>query len=54
MDAKNPELGYFAVSKLEVHKGAFKTPTLREIASPAPYMHDGSEKTLGGSCRLLK
>ena len=36
MDAKNSELGYFAVSKLEVHKGAFKTPTLREIASTAP------------------
>ena len=36
MDAKNPELGYFAVSKLEVHKGAFKKPTLREIASTAP------------------
>jgi cytochrome c peroxidase len=26
--------------------GAFKTPTLREIASTAPYMHDGSLATL--------
>ena len=46
MSAKKPDLGYFTISKLEGHKGAFKTPTLREIASTAPYMHDGSEKTL--------
>jgi cytochrome c peroxidase len=26
--------------------GAFKTPTIRGILSTAPYMHDGSEKTL--------
>jgi cytochrome c peroxidase len=26
--------------------GAFKTPTLREVARAAPYMHDGSLKTL--------
>ena len=28
------------------HQGAFKTPTLREIAKTAPYMHDGSIATL--------
>ena len=28
------------------HQGAFKTPTLREIASTPPYMHDGSLATL--------
>jgi len=27
-------------------KGDFKTPTLREVARTAPYMHDGSLKTL--------
>ena len=27
-------------------KGAFKTPTLREISRSAPYMHDGSLPTL--------
>ena len=27
-------------------RGAFKTPTLREIARTAPYMHDGSLVTL--------
>ena len=26
--------------------GSFKTPTLREIERTAPYMHDGSLKTL--------
>jgi cytochrome c peroxidase len=26
--------------------GAFKTPTLRNIAKTAPYMHDGSIETL--------
>ena len=26
--------------------GAFKTPTLRDIARSAPYFHDGSAKTL--------
>jgi cytochrome c peroxidase len=25
---------------------AFKVPTLREVARRAPYMHDGSERTL--------
>jgi cytochrome c peroxidase len=28
------------------HKGAFKTPTLREVANTAPYMHDGSIDTI--------
>ena len=27
-------------------RGAFKTPTLREVARRAPYMHDGSIATL--------
>jgi len=34
--------GRFAVSAIERDHGAFKTPTLREIARTAPYMHDGS------------
>lgn len=45
-DAKKPDLGRYTISKLEGHQGAFKTPTLREIASTAPYMNDGSLKTL--------
>jgi len=46
MDKPNPDLGRYLVSKREEDKGAFKTPTLREIEHTAPYMHDGSLKTL--------
>jgi cytochrome c peroxidase len=46
MDAKEPDLGRFAESKDEKDRGAFKTPTLRNIVQTAPYMHDGSQKTL--------
>ncbi len=46
MDKKDPDLGREAVSKLLGDRGSFKTPTLREIARTAPYMHDGSLKTL--------
>jgi cytochrome c peroxidase len=46
MDAKSFDMGRWVVTKLEGHQGAFKTPTLREIANTAPYMHDGSQKTL--------
>ncbi|MBI1874164.1 MAG: c-type cytochrome, partial [Acidobacteria bacterium] len=38
--------GRFAVSGNPLDHGAFKTPTLREIARSAPYMHDGSLATL--------
>ncbi len=38
--------GRYAISEKLEDKGAFKTPTLREVASRAPYMHDGSQKTL--------
>lgn len=46
MDADEPDPGRFTVSKLGGDTGAFKTPTLREIARTAPYMHDGSLPTL--------
>lgn len=40
------DVGRHEISKTAGDKGAFKTPTLREIARSAPYMHDGSMKTL--------
>jgi cytochrome c peroxidase len=40
------DLGRFKETGKEADKGAFKTPTLRNIALTAPYMHDGSHKTL--------
>lgn len=41
-----PDFGREVISKLGGDKGAFKTPTLRDIARSAPYMHDGSLATL--------
>ncbi len=45
-DKKSSELGRFAVTNELSQVGAFKTPTLRDIDLTAPYMHDGSLKTL--------
>jgi len=45
-DANVSELGRFAISEQLSDMGAFKTPTLRNIARTAPYMHDGSIATL--------
>ncbi|TQV87535.1 cytochrome-c peroxidase [Aliikangiella coralliicola] len=39
-------LGRFAVNNQLSDLGGFKTPTLRNIALTAPYMHDGSLQTL--------
>src|SRR5207237_750145 len=38
--------GRFAVSRRQEDRGAFRTPTLREVARTAPYMHDGAFATL--------
>lgn len=46
MDRPTPDLGRYVVTQKEEDKGAFKTPTLRDIARTGPYMHDGSLKTL--------
>jgi len=46
MDKSDPDLGRFVVTKEEKDKGAFKTPTIRNVALSAPYMHDGSLATL--------
>ena len=40
------ELGRALVTKLEYQVGAFRTPQLRNVALTAPYMHDGSTRTL--------
>jgi len=45
-DKRSSELGRFAVTTDFDGLGAFKTPTLRNTAVTAPYMHDGSKKTL--------
>ena len=38
--------GRFAITGLPMHKYAFKTPTLRNVALTAPYMHNGVFTTL--------
>ncbi|MEF3366056.1 cytochrome c peroxidase [Methylocystis sp. 9N] len=45
-DPKVSDLGRFAVTDSFDEMGGFKTSTLRNIAVTAPYMHDGSLKTL--------
>jgi cytochrome c peroxidase len=40
------DVGRFAVTSVEIDRGAFKTPTVREVTKRAPYMHDGSVATL--------
>lgn len=44
--AELSELGRFVVTGQMSDIGAFKTPSLRNIAVTGPYMHDGSLKTL--------
>ena len=38
--------GHFLVSHDSADLGRFKTPSLRNVARTAPYMHDGSMSTL--------
>lgn len=45
-DTANPDMGRFGQVPVNVLKGAFKTPTLRDIERTAPYFHDGSAATL--------
>jgi cytochrome c peroxidase len=46
MDKPEPDVGRYAITKDPRDWGVFKIPTLREIEHTAPYMHDGSLKTL--------
>ena len=46
MDKPEPDVGRFAVTKDPADTGAFKTPTIRNVALSGPYMHDGSVATL--------
>jgi len=40
------DLGRYTQSNVDADRGAFKTPSLRNVAESAPYMHDGKLKTL--------
>lgn len=43
----NADPGRHAIVPIAILKGAFKTPTLRNVTDTAPYFHDGSAATLG-------
>ena len=53
MDAEKYDVGRFKVTKLDQNRGAFKTPTLRDIAKSAPYFHNGSVVTLVEAVKLM-
>lgn len=44
--AGTPDLGRYELTKEREDKGRFRTPSLRNIARTAPYMHDGQMATL--------
>ncbi len=46
------DIGRQAVTKDTSDVGKFKTPTMRDVASRAPYLHNGTEKTLDDVIRL--
>jgi cytochrome c peroxidase len=41
-----PDPGRYAIRPVKAMKGAFKTPTLRDVTRTGPYFHDGSAATL--------
>ena len=46
MDRQQPDIGREAVTRSPTDRGAFKTPSLRNVALTWPYLHDGSATTL--------
>jgi len=40
------DVGKFVLTNREPHRYAFKTPTVRQVAKTAPYMHNGVFRTL--------
>lgn len=53
MDQKEPDVGRFKVTNKPEDTGAFRTPTLRDIAESAPYFHDGSAATLEDAVDIM-
>jgi cytochrome c peroxidase len=53
VDGKPTDVGRFTVTKEEKDTGAFKTPTLRDVAPLGPYFHDGSVASLQDAVTLM-
>lgn len=51
-DPAKPDSGRYVISGDPRDIGAFKTPTVRDASSRAPFMHNGSENTLEGLVAL--
>jgi cytochrome c peroxidase len=52
-DGKPADVGRQKVTNIEKDTGAFKTPTMRDVARRAPYFHDGSVATLEEAVKLM-
>lgn len=50
--AKTNDLGYYEVSQNPLDRWSYKTPSLRNVALTAPYMHNGSFATLDDVVRF--
>ncbi len=53
MDREKPDEGCKAVTGEDSDMGAFRVPSLREVANTAPYFHDGSAATLEETVALM-
>jgi cytochrome c peroxidase len=53
MDKEKPDQGRKDVTKKDEDTGAFRVPSLRNVADTAPYFHDGSAKTLEEAVALM-
>jgi len=53
MDKPKPDEGRKTVTKKDADFGAFRVPSLRDVAQTAPYFHDGSAKTLEEAVALM-
>jgi len=53
MDKEKPDEGRKAVTGKDEDMGAFRVPSLREVANTAPYFHDGSVATLEEAVAIM-
>lgn len=51
-EARASDLGYYEISQDPQDRWKYKTPSLRNVALTAPYMHNGSISTLGDVIRF--
>lgn len=52
--SQKPDLGRYDVTKEKEDRGRFRTPSLRNVALTAPYMHDGSVATLADAVAFFE